>query len=137
MGIERVLEVGIAVRDLDKAIKLFTEVLGLKPGEMEIYEPYKMRFNLCRLGEVYFELIEPTASEGPIAKFIETHGEGLHHIALKVSNVEETMTWLKEKGIQFTEETPLHLQVSYGRVKFAFAHPQSFHGVLIELIEVI
>jgi len=137
MGIERVLEVGIAVRNLDKAIKLFTEVLGLTPGEMEIYEPYKMRFNLCRLGDVYFELIEPTTPEGPIAKFIETHGEGLHHIALKVSNVEELMTQLKEKGIQFTEETPLHLQVNYGRVKFAFAHPQSFHGVLLELVEVL
>lgn len=137
MGIERVLEVGIAVRDLDKAIKLFTEVLGLTVGEMEIYEHYNMRFNLCRLGDVYFELIEPTASEGPIAKFIETYGEGLHHIALKVSNIEETMTRLKGKGIQFTEETPLHLQVSYGRVKFAFARPESFCGVLIELIEVL
>jgi len=137
MGIERVLEVGIVVRDLDKAIKLFTEVLGLTPGEIEIYEPYKMRFNLCRLGEVYFELIEPTASEGPIAKFIQTRGEGLHHIALKVSNIEETMSQFREKGIQFTEETPLYLQVGYGRVKFAFAHPQSLHGVLIELIEAI
>jgi methylmalonyl-CoA/ethylmalonyl-CoA epimerase len=137
MGIERVLEVGIVVRDLDKAIKLFTEVLGLTPGEIEIYEPYKMRFNLCRLGEVYFELIEPTASEGPIAKFIQTHGEGLHHIALKVSNIEETMSQLREQGIQFTEETPLYLQVGYGKVKFAFVHPQSLHGVLIELIETI
>jgi methylmalonyl-CoA/ethylmalonyl-CoA epimerase len=137
MGIERVLEVGIAVKDLGKATKLFTEVLGLTPGEVEIYEPYNMRFNLCRLGEVYFELIEPTASEGPIAKFIQTHGEGLHHIALKVSNIEETMSQLRQKGIQFTEETPLHLQVNYGRVKFAFAHPQLLHGVLIELIEVL
>ena len=137
MGVERVLEVGIAVRDLDKAIKLFTEVLGLTAGEMEIYERYNMRFNLCRLGDVYFELIEPTASEGPIAKFIESYGEGLHHIALKVSNIEETMTQLKGKGIQFTEESPLHLQVNYGRVKFVFAHPQSLHGVLLELIEVI
>jgi len=132
-----VLEVGIAVRNLDKATRLFTEVLGLTPGKVEVYEAYNMRFNLCRLGDVYFELIEPTASEGPIAKFIETYGEGLHHIALKVSNIEETMTRLKGKGIQFTEEAPLYLQVNYGRVKFAFAHPQSFHGVLLELIEVI
>lgn len=131
------LEVGIAVRDLDKAIKLFTEVLGLTAGEMEIYERYNMRFNLCRLGDVYFELIEPTTSEGPIAKFIEAYGEGLHHIALKVSNVEETMTQLRGKGIQFTEESPLYLQVNYGEVKFAFAHPQSLHGVLLELIEIL
>ena len=137
MGIESVLEIGIAVRDLDKATKVFKEVLGINtPRETETYAGFKMRFNLCRLGDVYFELMESTARDGLLAKFVEKRGEGLHRIALKVSNIEKTVADLKEKGIKFIDETPLHNQVSYGKVKGVFAHPSSFNGVLVELIEV-
>ncbi len=137
MGVERVLEVGIAVTDLDEAIEFFTEVLGLTPGRTDTYERYGMRYNLCSLGDVYFELIEPTSPEGRIAESISRRGEGVHHIALKVSNLEETMARFREQGVQFIEETPLYLDVSYGRVKFTFARPSSLHGVLLELIEVL
>lgn len=137
MGVERLLEVGIVVKDLEKALDLFTEVLGVTPGRTDTYERYGMRYNLCSLGDLYIELIESTDSEGPIAEFIEKRGEGLHHIALKVSDVEQVMAQMKEKGIEFVEETPLYLDVSYGRVKFTFARPRSLNGVLLELIEVL
>lgn len=137
MGVEKLQEVGIAVRDLDEVLRLFTEVLGVPPGNTGTFDRYGMRFNLCPLGDTYLELIEPTSSEGALAESIERRGEGLHHIAFKVSNLEETMARLREKGIEFVEDTPLYLDVSYGRVKFTFVRPRSFHGVLLELVEVL
>ena len=83
MGIEKVIEVGVAVKDLDKAVKLFTEVLGAKLGETMTFDPYGMKFAMCRIGDVDFELMSPTKPDGVIGKFIDAKGEGLHHIALK------------------------------------------------------
>ena len=137
MGVEKLQEVGIAIRDLAEALRLFTDILGVLPGNTETFDRYGMRFNLCPLGDAYLELIEPTSAEGALAESIEQRGEGLHHIAFKVSNLEETMARLREKGIEFVEEAPLYLDVSYGRVKFTFTHPKSFHGVLVELIEIL
>jgi len=137
MGVEKLQEIGIAVRDLAEALRLFTDILGVPPGNTETFDRYGMRFNLCPLGDAYLELIEPTSPEGALAESIEQRGEGLHHIAFKVSNLEETMARLREKGIEFVEEAPLYLDVSYGRVKFTFVRPRSFHGVLLELVEVL
>jgi methylmalonyl-CoA/ethylmalonyl-CoA epimerase len=137
MGVEKLQEVGIAVRDLAEALRVFTNILGVLPGNTETYDRYGMRFNLCPLGDAYLELIEPTSPEGALAESIERRGEGLHHIAFKVSNLEETMARLREQGIEFVEEAPLYLDVSYGRVKFTCVRPRSFHGVLLELVEVL
>ena len=137
MGVEKLQEVGIAVRDLAEALKLFTDILGVPSGNTETYDRYGMRFNLCPLGDAYLELIEPTSAEGALAESIEQRGEGLHHIAFKVSNLEETMARLRDKGMVVVEEAPLYLDVSYGRVKFTCVRPRSFHGVLLELVEVL
>jgi len=137
MGVKRLLEVGIVVRDLDKAIESFTGILGLSRGRTDTYDRYRMRYNLCSLGDVYFEFIEATDSRGAIAESIQKRGEGIHHIAFQVSSLDETMARLRRIGVRFVEETPLFLDVSYGRVKFTFAHPKSFHGVLVELIEIL
>ena len=137
MGIERLLEVGIAVKGLDESIKFFSEVLRLGPGKTDTYERYGMRYHLAPLGDVYFEFIESTDPEGPIGKTIDSRGEGIHHIAFKVTDLDETMAQLREIGVEFIEETPLFLDVVYGRVKFTFIRPRFFQGVLIELIEVL
>jgi len=137
MAVEGVLEVGVAVKDLDEAMKRFVDVLGVTPGRTDIYDRYGMRFNLCSLGGVYFEFIESITSDGAMARSVERRGEGVHHIALKVTDLDETMEQWRRLGIRFTEEEPLYLDVSYGRVKFTFAHPASLHGVLIELIEIL
>jgi len=137
MSVERLLEVGIAVQGLEESIKFFSNVLGLGPGKTDTYERYGMRYHLSPLGDVYLEFIESIDPEGPVGKSIDDRGEGVHHIAFKVTNLDETMAQLREMGVEFVEESPLFLDVLYGRVKFTFVRPRFFHGVLIELIEVL
>jgi len=131
MGIEKVIEVGVAVKDLDEAIKLFTEVLGAKAGETMTFDAYGMKFAMCRIGDVDFELMAPTRPDGVIGKFIETKGEGLHHIALKTNNIEELWREFAEKGIKLIDKSP---NVHEGH-KFGFIHPKSFNGVMFEIIQ--
>ena len=136
MGIERVLEVGVAVRNLDEATRLYTDILGAKVGTTMTVDMYKMRFRYCRIGDVEFELMEPTAEDGVIADFIRRRGEGLHHIALEVSNLEETLASMKQKGVNLIDETPRSLSNTQGELgKFVFVHPNSFRGVMFELIQ--
>ena len=135
MKIEGLLKVGIAVKDLSKAVDCFVEVLGMAPGEIVTYEPYEMRYCLFELGDFFVELMEPTTANGPIAKFIETHGEGLQHLSIRVSNIEEAMAELKEKGFRFVQEAPVRENAAFGTVNFAFVQPQSAHGVLLQLVQ--
>ena len=137
MSVERVLEVGIAVKNLDEATRLFTDILGAKhEGTMEV-EMYHMRFSYCQIGDVVFELMEPTSDDGVMADFIKRHGEGLHHIALKVSDIEDTLALMKQKNIKLIDENPRFLKLHQGDGKFAFVHPKSFHGVMFELIQIL
>jgi methylmalonyl-CoA/ethylmalonyl-CoA epimerase len=135
MAIESVLKVGIAVKDLDEAYRLFTEVLGLTPGGIGPFEPVGMRGALCHLDDFSVELMEPLRPGGPIAKFIEKHGEGLQHISLKVPNIEEAISQLKKKGIEFIQETPLEGEYRSRRARSVFVNPRSFHGVPVQLVE--
>ena len=135
MAIESVLKVGIAVKDLDEAYRLFTEVLGLTPGGIGPFEPVGMRGALCHLGDFSVELMEPLRPGGPITKFIEKHGEGLQHISLKVPNIEEAISQLKKKGIEFIQETPLEGEYRSRRARSVFVNPRSFHGVPVQLVE--
>lgn len=137
MAIEGLLKVGIAVRSLEKATRLFTDVFGLTPGEGDSYEPHGMRYGVCYMGDVMLELIEPVSPDGPVARFIEKHSEGLQHMTLKVSNIEEVVSQLKAKGIQFVDDTPTEVEASFGRVKFVFVCPQLAHGTLIQLMELL
>jgi methylmalonyl-CoA epimerase len=135
MNVERIIEVGVAVKDLDMATKVYSDILGAKVGVTMNVDMYKMRFRYCRLGNVDFELMEPTAEKGVIADFIKRRGEGLHHIALKVTNLKESLSFMKQKGVSLIDEVPRHLSGDDNNGSFAFIHPSSFHGVLFELIE--
>ena len=136
MQIEGVLKVGIAVKDMDKALSCYSDVLGLTPSEIVAYEPFGMRYCMLALGESSFlELMEPTTPSSPIARFIETHGEGLQHLSLRVADIEEAIEELKEKGLRFAQEAPLRENVSFGTAKFIFVQPQSTGGVLIQLVQ--
>lgn len=137
MHIEGLLKVGIVVEDMTKAVSCFTEVLGLAPGEIVVHEPYGMRYCLFRLGDSsYLELMEPTTADGPIGRYMETHGEGSQHISLKVSNIEEAIADLKAKGFQLVQDTPLREHADFGTANYAFIRPQSAHGVLVQLVQV-
>jgi methylmalonyl-CoA/ethylmalonyl-CoA epimerase len=84
------------------------------------------------VGESEVELLEPTSEESPVARFLAKRGEGIHHVALRVDNIEAALAELKEKGVRLIDETPRY---GAGGAKIAFIHPQATNGVLVELCE--
>ena len=125
--------IGIAVNKLDEAISLYRDFLGLELEGVHVVEEQKVRVaSFSTGGETRIELLEPTESESPVAKFIEKRGEGVHHIALKVRNIKAVLQELKEKGLTLVDEKP---RVGVGGAKIAFIHPKSTRSVLIELCE--
>jgi methylmalonyl-CoA/ethylmalonyl-CoA epimerase len=130
--IEKVDHIGIAVKDIDEALKFYCDALGLKCTRVEEVEGQKVKIAFVPAGEVNLELVQATDSESAIAKFIEKKGEGIQHIALKVKNIQETMQSLKENGVELIDAIPR--KGAHGS-KIAFLHPKSTQGVLIELCE--
>jgi len=128
----KVDHVGIAVSNLDESLKLYTDVLGLKLHGTETVEEQKVKVAFLPLGDTEIELLESTSPDGPIAKFIESKGQGMQHIAFKVDNIEKALDELKEKGIRLIDEKPRY---GAGGAKIAFLHPKSTNGVLIELCQ--
>ena len=124
--------IGIAVRNLDETVKVYEEILGLECSEYELIVEQKVRFGMIEIGEVTIELLESTDPEGPIAKFIERKGEGFHHIAYEVGNIEKELERLKEKEFQLVDET---YRIGAHETKIAFIHPKAMAGVLVELVE--
>lgn len=144
MKIKKITEIGIAVRDLERAIKLFVDMLGAKPGEIGKMEPYNIRYCMLRVGGIDFEVMEPIGNEGIIADFIKKRGEGLHHVAFAVEEIVDGIETLKEKGVKFVTEDPVEMHGEMldkngnkfsGFGKFTFAAPKSFLGILFEFIE--
>lgn len=144
MGFRRITEVGIAVRDLDQAVELFQTLFEAEVGELIDVPLYDMRFRMCRVGKVDFEVMEPTADTGVIADFLAKRGEGLHHIAFAVDDLEDSVDDLQAKGVRFVGDRPVTNRmpmVDYaGRrfddeISFTFTHPSSILGILFELIQ--
>jgi methylmalonyl-CoA/ethylmalonyl-CoA epimerase len=137
MGIEGVMKIGIATKDLDKTASVLASVLGSVPGEAESYPSFAMRYRILMLGDFFIEVIEPTGPYGPIAKFIEQNGEGLQHITFKVRDIEQVMADMKSKGARFTTPAPIEQSTPKGLAKFAFMTPRGANGVLIQLMEMV
>ena len=129
------MKIGIATKDLDKTAFLLADALGVVPGEAYDNKPSGMRFRLLQLEEFYIEVMEPVDPNGPMARFIEQHGEGLQHMTLKVSNIEAVMADLKAKGARFTSSSPVKLNSVLGPMKFVFINPRTSNGVLVQLME--
>ncbi|ANF21910.1 methylmalonyl-CoA epimerase [Thermococcus piezophilus] len=129
--IKKIDHVGIAVKNLEDAIKVW-EGLGLSVEEIEEVPDQKVRTAIIHVGESRIELLEPTAEDSPIAKFIAKRGEGIHHIALGVDNIEEHLAKLKDAGYRLIDEQP---RLGAGGAKIAFVHPKAVTGVLLELCE--
>lgn len=129
--IEKIDHIGIAVSNLEDAIKLYSDVLGLKVKEIEVVEEQKARVAIIPVGESTIELLESTAPEGPIAKHIEKRGEGIHHLALRVNNIQDMLEILKGKGILLIDEKP---RKGSRNTKIAFLHPKGTKA-LLELVE--
>jgi len=121
--------IGIAVQSIDEALLMYKE-LGLEPTGFEIVEEQRTKTAFIPVGDSEIELLETTAPDGPIGKFIERRGEGLHHIALRVDDIETALEALKIKGIRLIDEKPRY---GAGGCKIAFIHPKATHGLLLEL----
>ena len=128
----KVDHIAIAVRDLEQALKPYQEALGLTPSDVEEVTDQQVRIAFLPVGDTDIELLEPTAADSGVARFLEKRGEGLHHICLEVDDLEATLAALKAQGVRLIDEKPR----DGGRGKrIAFVHPRSMQGVLVELIQ--
>lgn len=124
--------IGIAVRSIEDALAFYTEILGLRCIAIEDVESQKVRVAFLDANNIKLELLESLDNTGPISKFIEKRGEGIHHVAFGVNSIEERISELKEKGVRMIDQVPKR---GAGQSLVAFMHPRSGHGVLYELCE--
>jgi methylmalonyl-CoA/ethylmalonyl-CoA epimerase len=132
MKIQKIEHIGIAVKDLKKSVQFYEEVLGLRCYRIEEVEEQKVKTAFFRIGDTKIELLESTSPEGPIAKFIEKRGEGVHHIAYAVDNLVGALQEAESKGIHLIDHEPRKGAENF---RIAFLHPKSTNGVLTELCE--
>ncbi|MBT9176804.1 MAG: hypothetical protein DDT20_01126 [Firmicutes bacterium] len=130
--LEKIDHLGVAVKNLDAVRAFYMEKLMLPCEGEEIVPEQKVRVAFLPVGETTIELLEPTAPDSPVAKFLEQKGEGMHHVAIRVTNIEEALASLKAKGVRLIDEKP---RIGAHGAKIAFVHPKESHGVLIELCE--
>jgi len=128
----KLAHVAIAVRNAEEALRLFAETLGLEPSHTEKVESQKVNTIHIPLGDTSIELLEATSPESPVARFIEKRGEGLHHIAIVVDDIRDTLSRLKAAGYRLIDEEPRR---GARNMLIAFVHPKSTHGVLLELCQ--
>ena len=125
--------IGIAVKSLADAVNVYEQAIGLKTAGYDEVEEQGVRVAMLDIGESRIELLEPTRADSPIEKFMAKRGEGIHHIAVRVENLEEALQRLKATGVRLIDQTPRR---GAHNTRIAFVHPASTHGVLMELVEV-
>ena len=127
--IQKIDHLGIVVRSIDEAIDYYEKVLGLSCKGREEVPVQKVRTAFFLAGEVRLELIEPTSADSPVAKYLEKHGEGLHHVGFATDDIIRQLQQAKQAGCNLIDETPVK---GAGGKLVAFLHPKSTHGVLTE-----
>ena len=128
--IRKIAHIGVAVKNIEEVEKLYSEILGLLITGREVSPDNKVSF--IPLGDTAVELLESVEPDGAIARHIEKRGEGIHHIALEVDNIEQTLAELKAKGLALIDQKPRR---GAHDAKIAFLHPKGTYGVLLELCE--
>jgi methylmalonyl-CoA epimerase len=124
--------VAIVVRDLDRALAFYRDVLGLEVSDRRQVPEEKVEIAFLSAGQAEIELLQPLTEEGGVARFLERRGEGLHHICLALDDIDTAMGQLDAAGARVLSEEP---QVGADGTRYVFVHPESAHGVLIELYE--
>jgi methylmalonyl-CoA/ethylmalonyl-CoA epimerase len=132
MNLTHIEHIGIAVKNLGESIKYYEDVLGLTCYAIEEVADQKVKTAFFMIGQTKIELLESTEPDGPIGKFIEKKGEGIHHIAFATTNLKEALKSVEEKGIQLIDKEP---RKGAEGLNIAFLHPKSTYGVLTELCE--
>jgi methylmalonyl-CoA epimerase len=126
----KIAHIGVAVKNVEEAEKFYSEVLGLPITGREVTPNNKVAF--IPLGDTAVELLQSVKPDGAIARHIEKRGEGIHHIALEVDNIEKALEELKAKGVILIDQKPRR---GAHNSKVAFLHPKNTYGVLVELVE--
>ncbi|WP_404403668.1 methylmalonyl-CoA epimerase [Jeotgalibacillus malaysiensis] len=124
--------IGVAVKSINETLPFYTEMLALTLLKQETVDSQGVKVAFLDAGNIKIELLEPLNAESPIAKFIEKKGEGIHHVAFGVENIDKRMDEFKTKGLVFTSETS---KSGAGGAQVAFLHPKQAHGVLYELCD--
>ena len=132
MNLSHIEHIGIAVKSLDEAIPFWEKQLGLKCYAIEEVKEQKVRTAFFKIGQSKIELLESTDPEGPIGKFIEKKGEGIHHMAFASTGLQENLDELSGKGVQLIDKAP---RKGAEGLNIAFLHPKATGGVLLELCE--
>lgn len=128
----KVNHIGVAVKSLEASLPFYRDVLGMIFEGIEAVADQKVRVAFLAVGESRIELLEPTAEDSPVARFLEKQGEGIHHIAYQVDDLAATLSKLKADGVRLVDETPR--RGAHGTM-IAFLHPKASGGVLTELCE--
>ncbi|GGA67955.1 methylmalonyl-CoA epimerase [Ornithinibacillus halotolerans] len=130
--IKKISHIGIAVHSIEKVLPFYTKQLGLQLEGIEEVESEHVKVAFLKIGESRFELLEPTNETSPIHTFLQKKGEGIHHIALAIDDIEARLRALSKDGIQLINEEP---KLGAHQAQIAFMHPKSTHGVLFELCQ--
>ncbi len=130
--IKKLDHIAIAVRDIETAAKFYTEHLGLSIAKIEEVPTEKVRVAFIQIGDVWIELLEPTAEDSPISKFLDKRGEGLHHLCVETNDIGQAITHLHQEGVRMLDDSPR--QGAKG-TQVAFVHPKGNAGVLTELVQ--
>jgi methylmalonyl-CoA/ethylmalonyl-CoA epimerase len=130
--LKKIYHLGYAVEDLTTASRFYKEYFGVTLGEPEEVEEQGIIATMFDVGESKIELVQPTRSDSPVGKFLAKRGEGFHHVAFQVDDLEEALRELRESGVELIDEKP---RVGAGGTRMAFLHPNGAHGVLTELVE--
>ena len=128
----KVDHIGIAVKSLAEAVKVYQDAIGLHVSGYDEVDDQGVRVAMLAIGESRIELLEPTREDSPIEKFMMKRGEGIHHIAVRVDDIEQVLERLKASGVRLIDSTPRR---GAHNTRIAFIHPSSTHGVLLELVE--
>ena len=130
MEITHIEHLGIAVKSIEEQLPYYEQILGIKCSNIEEVPDQKVKTAFFKIGQTKIELLEPTSEDSTIAKFIEKRGEGFHHIAFAVPDVQNSLIEMEAKGVQLIDKTP---RKGAEGLSIAFLHPKSTHGILTEL----
>ena len=130
--IKRIDHIAIVVDDIDTALNFWRDTLGLELATVEVVPEQQSAVAFLPTGESEVELVKPTTTTSGVARYLAKRGPGIHHICFEVDDIDATLAALRARGVRLIDETP---HIGTGGKKIAFIHPESTHGVLIELYE--
>ncbi len=128
----KVDHIGIATRTIEEGLELWRDTLGLKVEFTEDVTEQGVRVAMLPIGDTLIELLEPLSNDSPVGKFLEKRGPGIHHVAVRVTDIRASLAQLKQKGSRLIDETPRR---GAGGCLVAFVHPSSTNGILLELVQ--